>query len=935
MRLAAQVLIHWRAAGALAGALALLLAGESAARPTLVPLSPATTMPASEASLIGRPVLSPDGGRLAYLHGFDPFGQNQLGRVQLFIERIDGTERIQATRDDSLAHPDAPIFTLSGDSVIFTAEIGLGGPRELFRVAADGGPPRRITFQAGATGFDPIRKAVADRRGAVYFATGANLLHENLNLSNGRRVVYRWSSSDGLARLTDPAVDPAREAEVFGVSADGAQVFYSARDPDLPGSRTMRPWRLRRTGHQLTALATDVGGTSVSGFVPPNAAWLLIESDADYLGTNGSRDLQMYRLSTIGAVPEQLTFASSSGIESTGADSTGAVIVFQSRDPLNIGEPTGTDRVYRWVPGGQTRLSTGRHVSVASGGGRIAYVSRSDSLGLNGDLSDEIFTVASNGLDRRQHTRYLPATGDWPGVSTDGQWVVFASGADLDGGNGDGSVEIWVCRPDGSDRRRLTDTTPPAGCREPALAATGEFIAFAANADLVPGDNADGNWEIYRINRDGTGIRQITRTNQGDSGLPRVSSDGKKVAFATTANVIIGQMGSGRLAYWREQGDATTLLTPPSDRAIDMVQMSDDGTRIAVTSTAEMGGRNTAHQRLGFGLSSDGTLFRTVAFPGELQALGLALSPDGGWIGGATLSGQLVTIPWFGTVFDTLINETDFIPGRPALARDAAYVSFAILSGLGDFRAGDYYRAGRDGSGLTPLLGHTQSIAATPAAISGNGGVLAFAVTGVDTLNPDGGREVFAASLATTPVRFLAICAIRSPGGAVTLEWRAEVDDQHSAFVAERSETGPDGPWRDLVGTPGNAGTRWTMIDPAAGAGELWYRLRAVDRNGDIEWSNPVRATDAPRPSIQLSAAPSPARGPVTVQVDRADAGRQVLRIYNVAGQPVVTLHEGPAPAGLSTFVWNGRDSGNNPAPPGIYFLAIEGGPRTRIVRIE
>lgn len=935
MRLAAQVLIARPGTGALAGALVLLLAGGVAARPTLVPLSPATTMPASEASLIGRPALSRDGGRLAYLHGFDPFGQNPLGRVQLFIERLDGSERFQATRGDSLAHPDLPFFTLSGDSVIFTAEIGQNGPREIFRVAATGGTPRRITFQTGVTGYDPIQKAVVDRRGAIYFATAANLLRENLNLSNGRRVLYRWSSSGGLTRLTDPAADPSRDAEVFGVSADGDQVFYAARDPDLAGSRTVRPWRLRRTNHQLTPLSTDVGGTTVSGFVPPGAGWLLLESDADYLGTNGSRDLQLYRLATVAGVPEQLTFASSSGIESTGADSTGAVIVFQSRDPLNIGEPTGTDRVYRWFPGGQTRLSTGRHASVASGGGRVAYVSNSDSLGLNGDLSDEIFTMASDGRDRRQHTRYLPATGDWPNVSTDGQWIVFASGADLDGGNSDGSVEIWICRPDGSDRRRLTDTAPPAGCREPAIGGTGQFVAFASNADPLPGDNADGNWEIFRINQDGTGLRQITRTNQGDSGLPRISSDGTKIAFATTANVIIGQMGSGRVAYWREQGDATTLLTPPSDRAIDMVTMSQDGARIAVTSTAEMGGRNTSHQRLGFGLSSDGTLFRTVAFPGELQALGLAISPDGGWIGGATLSGQLVAVPWAGTAFDTLVNATDFIPGRPALAQDAAYVSFAILSGLGEFRTGDYYRARRDGSGLTPLLGHTQPIAGSPAAISGDGGVLALVVTGVDSLNPDGGREIFSASLATTAVRILMMRATRRGDGAVALEWRAEVDGQHAAFVVERSEGGPDGPWRDIAGVPRLAGSTWTTMDETAGAGELWYRLRAIDRAGGVEWSSPVKAAVAPRPPIRLTAAPSPARGPVTILVERSAAGRQLLRVYNVAGQLVAPLFEGMAPAGPSTFVWDGRDSGNNPAPPGIYFLAIEGGPRARIVRVE
>ena len=56
----------------------------------------------------------------------------------------------------------------------------------------------------------------------------------------------------------------------------------------------------------------------------------------------------------------------------------------------------------------------------------------------------------------------------------------------------------------------------------PAVSPDGASIAFMSNRD--------GNWEIYRIQADGSGLRRLTSQGARD-GLPAWSPDGKTIAF--------------------------------------------------------------------------------------------------------------------------------------------------------------------------------------------------------------------------------------------------------------------------------------------------------------------------------------------------------------------------------------------------------------------
>ena len=72
-----------------------------------------------------------------------------------------------------------------------------------------------------------------------------------------------------------------------------------------------------------------------------------------------------------------------------------------------------------------------------------------------------------------------------------------------------------------------------AGTARQAEAASSEKVVFATNRTTGTGvNNPTGDYEIFRMNPDGTGVRQLT-TNKVDDVGPIISPDGTKVAYTS------------------------------------------------------------------------------------------------------------------------------------------------------------------------------------------------------------------------------------------------------------------------------------------------------------------------------------------------------------------------------------------------------------------
>jgi serine/threonine protein kinase len=107
---------------------------------------------------------------------------------------------------------------------------------------------------------------------------------------------------------------------------------------------------------------------------------------------------------------------------------------------------------------------------------------------------DALCVVAARGGKSRA---IGPAFAD-PEWSPSGQWLVgeYSGGGSYEGAN------IFLIRPDGTDRRQLTTATGPQGARKPTWAADGRSLVYT--------DWSTGAGLLFRIDVDGSGRAQLT-----------------------------------------------------------------------------------------------------------------------------------------------------------------------------------------------------------------------------------------------------------------------------------------------------------------------------------------------------------------------------------------------------------------------------------------
>ena len=182
--------------------------------------------------------------------------------------------------------------------------------------------------------------------------------------------------------------------------------------------------------------------------------------------------------------------------------------------------------------------------------------------------------------------------------------------------NRDGYGEIWAMRPDGSDRRRLTDAEPPrtdaSGAGTPAWAPDGERLAYSfSDQDAQRASN------IYVTGADGKEKRSLT-TGGGAAIDPSWSPDGKRIAFARFLSkrgiFVIGADGSGDAGI-THVGGPTFDIGPA---------WSPDGDTIAFTRVTVK--TDLEHPRLAlFAVAPDGGGLRKLIDEGAEAAW----SPDG------------------------------------------------------------------------------------------------------------------------------------------------------------------------------------------------------------------------------------------------------------------------------------------------------------------
>jgi Tol biopolymer transport system component len=152
--------------------------------------------------------------------------------------------------------------------------------------------------------------------------------------------------------------------------------------------------------------------------------------------------------------------------------------------------------------------------------GTDVFVSSSnDPVGTNPSHAFQVLRYAASTGAAAQLTTAPDGTypGQWSvSVSNDDQWVAFLSRDNPTGQNADRSGEVFVMKRDGTSLQQLTNH-PGAGTGEPlmlALAGGGTKVVFVSTANLT-GGNSGGHQQLFVVNKDGTGLSQVTSLTGG------------------------------------------------------------------------------------------------------------------------------------------------------------------------------------------------------------------------------------------------------------------------------------------------------------------------------------------------------------------------------------------------------------------------------------
>jgi TolB protein len=187
--------------------------------------------------------------------------------------------------------------------------------------------------------------------------------------------------------------------------------------------------------------------------------------------------------------------------------------------------------------------------------GRIVF---SGVVSPPGPVRNQLWAIAPDGTGLTNLSN--SASNDYePAVSADGRKIAFTRNDDL-----------WVMNFDGSGQTRLTfgRQTPIFCCsNEVSWSPDGNKIAFAS------GELSPGNYDIYVIHADGTGLTRLT-TDPAFDDAPAWSPDGGEIAFTR---------GEQDVYVMNSDGTGQTNLTTDTGSAASSPNWSPDGSKLVFT----------------------------------------------------------------------------------------------------------------------------------------------------------------------------------------------------------------------------------------------------------------------------------------------------------------------------------------------------------------
>ncbi len=183
------------------------------------------------------------------------------------------------------------------------------------------------------------------------------------------------------------------------------------------------------------------------------------------------------------------------------------------------------------------------------------------------ESNTEICLIKSDGSGLTNLTRYAARDVN-PAFSPDGKQIVFASNRD---GN-TGVYDLYVMNADGSGQRQIYSSKLGISI-SPKWSPDGKQIIFSNDKE----EGATGNFEIFKIRLETNQAEQRLTFRPRHDSQPAVSPDGKQIVFSSNTD--------GNSEIYLMNADGTNLLRVTRNQAEDTTpQFSQDGKKIIFSS---------------------------------------------------------------------------------------------------------------------------------------------------------------------------------------------------------------------------------------------------------------------------------------------------------------------------------------------------------------
>ena len=167
-------------------------------------------------------------------------------------------------------------------------------------------------------------------------------------------------------------------------------------------------------------------------------------------------------------------------------------------------------------------------------GRKLAYTCK------DGEGADICVVDAGGGGEPERITG--PQTEDYdPTYSPDGRTIVYSGEHEVEG---EPSGDLYAARPDGSEKRRITETVRGVRRFDAAFSPDGASIAYASDRD--------GDYDVYLTSPDGSGGINLTNDEQ-DNFSPSYSSDGEKIIYSEDAVTDVNLLVMGADGYDKQR----------------------------------------------------------------------------------------------------------------------------------------------------------------------------------------------------------------------------------------------------------------------------------------------------------------------------------------------------------------------------------------------